>query len=112
MHSHLFGELMDLEPDRAVRRRTTAVTIGHLPAKGLMIALLAGETVLVWQNMHDFWIAAFLAGGACFFIADAAFLWRARPYEPWQMRLAFLGWNAAALLSIPWVSRTASFAAR
>ena len=112
MHSHLFGELMDLEPDRAVGRRTTAVTIGRLPAKALMIALLAGEAVLVWQNTHDLWIAAFLAGGACFFIADAAFLWHAHPYEPWQMRLAFLGWNAAALLSIPWVWRTASWAAR
>jgi len=110
MHSHLFGELMDLEPDRAVGRRTTAVTIGRLPAKALMIALLAGEAALVWQNTRDLWITAFLAGGACFFFADAAFLWRARPYQPWQMRLAFLGWNAAALLSIPWVWRTGALA--
>src|SRR6185295_4363001 len=28
MHSHLLGEIMDCEPDRAAGRRTTAVVIG------------------------------------------------------------------------------------
>jgi 4-hydroxybenzoate polyprenyltransferase len=112
MHSHLFGEIMDLEPDRAVGRRTTAVVIGTRWAKALMVMLLCIEALLVWQTAHDLWITAFLLGGALFFTADAAFLWRARPYAPWQMRLFFLGWNAAALFSIPWVWRTATLAAR
>ncbi len=112
MHSHLFGEIMDLEPDRAVGRRTTAVVIGARRAKTLMVSLLVVESLLVWQMARDPWIAAFLAGGAVFFAADTAFLWRERPYAPWQMRLFFLGWNAAALLSIPWVWRTATLAPR
>ena len=110
MHSHLFGEIMDLEPDRAVGRRTTAVVIGIRPAKVLLVALLAAESVLVWQCARDPWIAAALAAGAGFFLADALLLWRARPYAPWQMRLFFLGWNAAAALSLPWVWKTATLA--
>jgi 4-hydroxybenzoate polyprenyltransferase len=112
MHSHLFGEIMDLEPDRAVGRRTTAVTIGVRPAKGLMIAMLVLEALLVWKTVQDPWMAAALAGGALFFLADVLFLWRKRPYASWQMRLFFLGWNAAALFSIPWVWRSATLAAR
>ncbi len=112
MHSHLFGEIMDLEPDRSVGRRTTAVVIGILPAKALMISLLVVEALLIWQAASDPRMAAFLAGGAFFFATDASFLWRDRPYAPWQMRLFFLGWNVAALLSIPWVWRSAALAAR
>jgi 4-hydroxybenzoate polyprenyltransferase len=112
MHSHLFGEIMDLEPDRAVGRRTTAVVIGARWAKGLMVLFIVVESLLVWQVARDPWIAAILAGGVLFFAADALFLWRDRPYAPWQMRLFFLGWNAAALLSIPWVWHTATLAAR
>jgi 4-hydroxybenzoate polyprenyltransferase len=109
MHSHLFGEIMDLEPDRAVGRRTTAVTIGVIPAKVMMVAFLALEALLMWRVLHAPWIASAFAGGALLFAADALFLWRDRPYASWQMRLFFLGWNAAALLSIPWVWSTASF---
>jgi len=112
MHSHLFGEIMDLEPDRAVGRRTTAVVIGTRPAKALMVSFLVFEALLLWRVAGDRWIATLLVGGAFFFAADTLLLWRARAYAPWQMRLFFLGWNAAALFSIPWVWRSASFAAR
>lgn len=112
MHSHLFGEIMDYEPDRAVGRRTTAVTIGKVPAKSLMVLLLGLEAALVWRCTGDVGLTAFLAGGALFFAADVAFLWRERAYAPWQMRLFFLGWNATALLSIPWVWQGARLAVR
>jgi hypothetical protein len=102
---------MDLEPDRVVGRRTTAGVIGLIPAKALMVTLLAIEALMIRQVAHDPWMAVFLAGGALFFAADAILLWRTQPYAPWQMRLFFLGWNAAALLSIPWVWRTATLAA-
>jgi hypothetical protein len=74
------------------------------------VALLTAEAVLVWNAARDPWIAAALGGGALFFIADAAVLWRERPYAPWQMRLFFLGWNAVAVLSIPWMWKTATLA--
>lgn len=112
MHSHLFGEIMDLEPDRAAGRRTTAVAIGILPAKGLMAAFLVSEALLVWRAAGDPTMAVLLVGGACFFAADALLLWKDRSYTSGQMRFFFLGWNAAALFSIPWVWRTATLAAR
>jgi len=110
MHSHLFGEIMDIGPDRAAGRRTTAVAIGIRPSKVLLIALLIIEAALVWQCARDPWIAASLMAGACFFMTDACLLWRTRPYAPWQMRLFFLGWNATAAISIPWVWKTATLA--
>lgn len=110
MHSHLFGEIMDLAPDRAAGRRTLAVAIGILRAKAMLVALLTVESLLVWNVARDPWIAAALGGGALFFIADATVFWRERPYAPWQMRMFFLGWNAVAVLSIPWIWKTATLA--
>ena len=110
MHSHLFGEIMDHAPDLAAGRRTTAGVVGIVPAKWLLAILLAAESSLAWQCAHDPWIASALAGGALFFIGDATLLWRTRPYAGWQMRFFFLGWNATALLSIPWVWWTATLA--
>ena len=110
MHSHLFGEIMDHGPDLAAGRRTTAGVLGIVPAKWLLASVLAGESSLAWRCAHDPWIASALACGSLFFIGDATLFWRARPYAAWQMRLFFLGWNAAALLSIPWVWRTATLA--
>jgi 4-hydroxybenzoate polyprenyltransferase len=110
MHSHLFGEIMDIEPDRAAGRRTTAVAIGIRMAKVLLVALLITEAALAWGCARDPWIAAALMAGACFFTADACLLWRTRSYAPWQMRLFFLGWNAVAALSLPWVWKTATLA--
>ncbi|HEX8297164.1 MAG TPA: UbiA family prenyltransferase [Chthoniobacteraceae bacterium] len=112
MHSHLFGQIMDHAPDLAAGRRTTAGVLGIRRAKLLLIFLLLGESALVGWCATDLWTAAFLLAGAAFFVADAAFLWRNRPYEPWQMRLLFLGWNAAAIFSLPFVWQQASFAAR
>lgn len=107
MHSHLFGQIMDHAPDLAAGRRTTAGVLGVRLSKCLMVALLAIESALVWRAAQDPWIGAFLAGGALFFIADAAFIWRSRPYAPWEMRFFFLAWNAIAVLSLPWIWWTA-----
>lgn len=110
MHSHLFGEIMDHRLDLAAGRRTTAGAFGIIPAKALLAALLIAESFIVWRYAHDPWIGFALAVGALFFICDAALIWRDRPYAGWQMRLFFLGWNAAAFLSIPWVWWTATLA--
>ena len=110
MHSHLFGEIMDREPDLAAGRRTTAGVFGMVPAKCLLAGILAVEASLIAHCSRDPWIAAALAGGTLFFLLDAIIFWRARPYAAWQMRLFFLGWNAVALLSIPWVWQTGTLA--
>jgi 1,4-dihydroxy-2-naphthoate octaprenyltransferase len=111
MHSHVFGEIMDLEPDRRSGRRTTAVVIGRVPAKLLVAALLAAEGVLLYEFFRDPELTAFLFASAAWFVLDATLVWRSRPYTPAQMRFAMLAWNAIALGTMPWVWWKASLVA-
>lgn len=105
MHSHLFGQIMDVVPDRLAGRRTTAVLIGIIPAKMLIVALLAFESWLIFSYARDSLIAAFLAAAAIWFVLDLTVIWKDRGYSPCQMRLFLLGWNATAILSLPVVWR-------
>jgi len=102
MHSHIFGEVMDIEPDRLSGRRTTATVIGRVRAKFLIATFLLVETVLVQFYFRDWIITGFLAIGALWFLWDATLFWRDRAYAPKQMRLFLWGWNAAALLGMFW----------
>ena len=108
MHSHVFGEVMDIAPDRISGRRTTATVLGAIPAKLLIAAMLCIESVLIYLQFHDLWISGALAFGALWFMLDALALWRNRPYSLREMRLFLFLWNAIALCSIPWVWTTAS----
>ncbi len=103
MHSHLFGQIMDHAPDQLAGRRTTAVVIGILPAKTLIIGLLAVESWLVLVYAGSWLLSSFLAAAAFWFVLDLTMLWRYRSYSPFQMRCFLLGWNAAAILSLPLV---------
>jgi 4-hydroxybenzoate polyprenyltransferase len=102
MHSHVFGEVMDIGPDRLSGRTTTATLIGRVSAKFLIAGFLCIETALVYFYFHDTIIAGFLALGILWFVLDAAALWKNRPYAPMEMRLFLWGWNIAALLGIFW----------
>jgi 4-hydroxybenzoate polyprenyltransferase len=102
MHSHIFGEVMDIEPDRLSGRRTTATVIGRVRAKFLIAAFLLVETAMVQFYFRDWIITGFLAIGALWFLIDATLLWRDRAYSPREMRLFLWGWNAAALLGMFW----------
>ena len=102
MHSHVFGEVMDIEPDRMSGRQTTATLIGRVPAKLLIAGFLCIEAGLVTFYFHDLMIAGFLAIGMIWFVLDAAALWKNRPYSTAEMRLFLWGWNIAALLGIFW----------
>ena len=103
MHSHVFGEAMDIGPDRQSGRRTTATLIGAVPSKLLIAAMLAGETFLIYSQYGDRRIAAALAFGAVWFVLDALLLWRNRPYSLTTMKCFLLGWNAIALGSMGWM---------
>jgi 4-hydroxybenzoate polyprenyltransferase len=102
MHSHVFGEVMDIEPDTLSGRRTTATVIGRVPAKFVIAAFLCAETVLIHFYFRDPVITGFLALGAAWFLLDAAFVWKSRAYSPKEMRLFMLGWNLAAFLGMFW----------
>jgi 4-hydroxybenzoate polyprenyltransferase len=102
MHSHIFGEVMDIEPDRLSGRRTTATLIGRVRAKFLIAVFMCVETTLVQFYFRDWIITSFLTIGAIWFLADATLLWKERAYSPKQMRLFLWGWNAAAFLGMFW----------
>jgi 4-hydroxybenzoate polyprenyltransferase len=108
MHSHVFGEIMDIEPDRLSGRRTTATIIGVVPSKLLIAFFLVMEGELIYFCFHDRWITGFLAFGALWFLLDATVVWRDRLYSVMQMKCFMLGWNFIALASMGWVWATAS----
>ena len=110
MHSHVFGEVMDLGPDRQSGRRTTTTLIGAVPSKLLIAAMLIMETLLIYRNYHDLWISGALAFGAVWFVLDASLLWRNRPYSLTTMKCFMLGWNAIAIGSMGWMWSNAPFA--
>ena len=100
MHSHLFGEVMDIAPDRVSGRTTTAVRIGAVRTKLLIAAFLGVEAALVARYFRDPVISGFLAAGVLWFVADAQWFWRSRLYSPKTMKLFMWIWNAAAVLLI------------
>ncbi len=102
MHSHLFGEVMDIVPDRESGRTTTAVRIGAVRTKLLMAIFLTVEVALLTRYFHDRVIEGFLALGAAWFVADTLWLWQNKPYSPKVMTLFMWMWNVAALLLIAW----------
>lgn len=102
MHSHVFGEVMDIEPDKLSGRQTTSTRIGRVPAKFLIAAFLGIETLLVWFYFRDWVVTTFLALGALWFVLDATLIWRGRKYLPKEMRLFLWGWNLTAALGILW----------
>src|ERR1700730_7481371 len=86
MHSHIFGEVMDIVPDRRSGRRTTAMQLGAVRAKFLIAALLCTETAIVYWFFRDVIIAGFLGAGVLWFVVDSGVLWKERTYTPGQMR--------------------------
>jgi 4-hydroxybenzoate polyprenyltransferase len=102
MHSHVFGEVMDIAPDRLSGRRTTATYVGVVGAKFLIAALLCVESVMVYGSFRDALIAGFLAVGAIWFVLDALVFWKNHAYTPAQMRMFMWAWNAASLAGMYW----------
>jgi 4-hydroxybenzoate polyprenyltransferase len=108
MHSHIFGEIMDIEPDRAAGRRTTATLFGVRATKVLVATLLAVESAVVFTFFGNALIGGGLLLAATGFVIDALFLTRGRPYQPRQMSAAFIAWNCIAAATIGWLWQTAA----
>ena len=103
MHSHGFGQIMDIAPDARAGRTTTAVWLGPVRAKLLIAALLTCEVWLATLLPFKPYLAPLLACGALFFLLDAL-VWRARPYPLAFLKLFFVGFNLALLLEITLVA--------
>ena len=103
MHSHAFGQIMDIAPDARAGRRTTAVWLGATRTRLLIAALLTGEVWLASLFPFKAYLVPLLACGALFFVADALF-WRARSYPLKFLKMFFVGFNLALILEISLVS--------
>ncbi len=107
MISHLFGQLMDIEPDRAAGRRSTAVVIGARPTKLLLVTLMAVEAAIAWTQFTGWYVAFFMLAGALFFLGDA--LLGPQRYPVWFTKAFFIGWNVVVLLTMHLIWRFGVF---
>lgn len=112
MHSHLLGEILDLEPDRCAGRRTTALLLGAVRSKFLLSAFLIWEAWFVWNFFDQRAVAGALGAGAAWFVLDATALFGSRNYPGWLARFFLVGWNVVALVTAPWVWGHAPFSGR
>lgn len=106
IHGHLLQEIMDIEPDGRVGRRTTAILLGHVQSKLLLAVLMASEAALLVIYFDERILGAFFGVASLVAVADAVF-WRDRPYGQAALRHFMLAWNVLVLVSMPWVWSTA-----
>ncbi len=107
MQSHLFGQLMDLEEDRAAGRRSTAILLGVRPAKLLVAAIMIVEALIAHAFLRGGFVAPFMGAGAAFFVGDA--LIGPPRYPVWFTKLFFVGWNVVVLATMHFVWRYGVF---
>ena len=108
--AQLIGEVMDIAPDRAAGRATTATVLGSRRARSLIIAVVAAETAVVALHFGDPVFAAGLGLLLVWLLLDRLWLFESGHYTPAQMRLLGIGANVAAVGSIIYVQLTGLFA--
>ncbi|MGB2759847.1 MAG: UbiA family prenyltransferase [Maribacter stanieri] len=101
--AHIAGEIMDIEPDLASGKRTTATLIGRKNSKLLMLLILVCESVLVWYWFQDIVLASFLGLFSAFMVLDIFVIFKGRAYTLSEMKLFGYLINLSALASMLWV---------
>jgi len=102
LQAHLIGEVMDLEPDRASGRATTALLLGRRPAKLVIMGLVIAAGTLLWAVFHQVLLACFLYLAALWLVYDLAALDR-KPYSRGQFTLMGIALNLSGYGSIAWL---------
>ncbi|MRI01878.1 hypothetical protein GH721_15150 [Kriegella sp. EG-1] len=101
--AHIAGEIMDIEPDLASKKRTTATVLGRKITKILMLFILVLESYLVWTWFKDAVLSVFLLTFSIWLFFDVFFLFKDKPYSLSQMKLFGYAINLSAILSMLWV---------
>ena len=101
--AQLMGEVMDIEPDRAAGRHTTATVLGARNSKWLVIGVVVGEIGLLAGPLHDPAFAGGMVGFLGWLLLDQFVLFREGRYTPGQMRLFGVTGNVCAVASMAWV---------
>ena len=101
--AHIAGEIMDIEPDLASGKRTTATLLGRKRSKLVMLILLLLESLLVWYWFQDIVLASFLGIFSIWLMLDVFIFFKGKPYTLSQMKLFGYAINLSAILSMAWV---------
>ncbi len=107
MQSHLFGQLMDVHEDGAAGRRSTAVALGIVPAKRLLVAIMLVESAIAFSCFRGWFVGWFMLAGAGFFLGDSL-----RGPERYPIRFLqafFILWNCLVLGTMYFVWRYGIF---
>lgn len=107
MQSHLFGQLMDIDEDEKAGRKSTAVVIGVVPSKLLLVTIMVTLTLIAYRYFQVPVVAIFMAAGAMFFFLDTCF--GPRRYPVWFSASFFIAWNLVVLTSMHFVWRYGIF---
>ena len=103
VQSQLIGEVMDIDPDRATGRKTTATVLGIRPTKLLIIVVVAAEVGLLVGMYGDVLFAGMLSLFLLWLILDLTVLFGSQRYTLNQMKLFGIGSNLVALASMIYV---------
>ncbi len=101
--SHLIGEVMDIVPDRAAGRKTTATVIGIIKTKWLIIGIVVVEVSLLFFVFKDFIFGGMLALGLIWLLLDLLFIYKNQRYTLFQMQLFGIMSNVVAVASMAYV---------
>ena len=108
LQSQIIGEIMDIDPDRAAGRKTTATVLGTIRSKLFLIGLVTLECLILGFFFQD-WI---FAGGLVLFgiwLLVDLYWFHEQSYTPLQFKLFGIGSNVAAFLSMIYVGMSGIF---
>jgi len=103
LQAQLMGEVMDIAPDRATGRRTTATELGARRTKWLIITVVSAEVAIVGGPLGDPAFALGLSGFLAWLLLDQLVLFREGVYSLTLMKLFGIAGNLCAVFSMAWV---------
>ncbi len=108
IQSHLIGEVMDIAPDKAGGRRTTATVLGYRYSKLLLAFIISIEAYLLLSEFTELFLGGFLAVYALYMTVDGLFIFKNRPYPLHLVKFFGICANIAALATMVWLWITGS----
>ncbi|MGB1217853.1 MAG: UbiA family prenyltransferase, partial [Saprospiraceae bacterium] len=103
VQSQLIGEVMDIEPDRKAKRKTTATQLGVKGTKCLIITIVLIEVLLLVFCYQDFIFGGMLACGLLWLLLDLLVIYKGKIYSLKEMQFFGIGSNLVALASMIYV---------
>ena len=94
---------MDIEPDRQSGRTTTATILGMKKTKLLIIAIVAGEIILLLAIFKDYIFGGMLVLALIWLLLDLFVIYKTQTYTLAQMKLFGLLSNVVAIVSMAYV---------